>query len=59
MNMKAFDNTATSVAASQMRNALNKLSDTVEDPATKKVSSLLSRDVFMDLGERDLKRILN
>lgn len=32
----AFDNTSTSVAASQMRNALNKLADSVEDPAAKK-----------------------
>jgi len=34
---KAFENTSTSVAASQMRNALNNLADTVEDPAEKKV----------------------
>jgi UTP--glucose-1-phosphate uridylyltransferase len=32
----AFDNTSTSVAASQMRNALNKLADTVEDPNEKR-----------------------
>jgi len=32
-----FDNTATSVAAYQMRNALNKLADTVKDPKEKKV----------------------
>ncbi|KAG5358811.1 UTP--glucose-1-phosphate uridylyltransferase [Yarrowia sp. C11] len=32
----AFDNSATTVAASQMRNALNKLSDSVEDPAQKR-----------------------
>jgi UTP--glucose-1-phosphate uridylyltransferase len=31
----AFDNTATNVAASQMRNALNNLADTVEDPELK------------------------
>lgn len=34
---KAFENTSTSVAASQMRNALNNLADTVEDPEEKKV----------------------
>jgi len=33
-----FDNTATSVAAYQMRNALNKLADTVKDPKQKKVN---------------------
>ncbi|KAF2197839.1 UDP-glucose pyrophosphorylase [Delitschia confertaspora ATCC 74209] len=32
----AFENTSTNVAASQMRNALNKLCDTVTDPAEKK-----------------------
>jgi hypothetical protein len=37
---KAFENTSTSVAASQMRNALNNLADTVEDPAEKKVCVL-------------------
>jgi len=36
---KAFENTSTSVAASQMRNALNNLSDSVKDPAEKKVST--------------------
>lgn len=36
---KAFENTSTSVAASQMRNALNNLGDTVKDPQEKKVSS--------------------
>lgn len=30
-NLQAFDNTATNVAASQMRNALNRLADTVSD----------------------------
>ena len=35
--IKAFENTSTSVAASQMRNALNNLADTVEDPAQKKL----------------------
>jgi UTP--glucose-1-phosphate uridylyltransferase len=34
---KAFENTSTSVAASQMRNALNNLADTVKDPEEKKV----------------------
>ena len=32
----AFDNTATNVAASQMRNALNNLADTVKDPEVKR-----------------------
>jgi len=35
---QAFENTSTNVAASQMRNALNKLSDTVTDPNEKKAS---------------------
>ena len=35
---QAFENTSTSVAASQMRNALNNLSDSVQDPQEKKVS---------------------
>jgi UTP--glucose-1-phosphate uridylyltransferase len=34
---KAFENTSTSVAASQMRNALNNLADTCEDAEQKKV----------------------
>jgi UTP--glucose-1-phosphate uridylyltransferase len=34
---KAFENTSTSVAASQMRNALNNLADTVKDPEEQKV----------------------
>lgn len=34
--MQAFENTSTNVAASQMRNALNNLADTVTDPAEKK-----------------------
>ena len=34
---QAFENTSTSVAASQMRNALNNLADTVQDPQEKKV----------------------
>ncbi|KAK3071378.1 UTP-glucose-1-phosphate uridylyltransferase [Teratosphaeriaceae sp. CCFEE 6253] len=33
---QAFENTSTSVAASQMRNALNELADTVKDEADKK-----------------------
>ncbi|RAL62403.1 hypothetical protein DID88_004969 [Monilinia fructigena] len=33
----AFENTSTSVAASQMRNALNSLADTVSDPEEKKL----------------------
>lgn len=37
--IQAFENTSTSIAASQMRNALNKLSDTVEDPDQKKVNN--------------------
>jgi hypothetical protein len=36
---QAFENTSTNVAASQMRNALNKLADTVKDPNEKKVSA--------------------
>lgn len=36
-NHQAFENTSTSVAASQMRNALNSLADTVSDPEEKKV----------------------
>jgi hypothetical protein len=34
---KAFENTSTNVAASQMRNALNNLADTVRDADEKKV----------------------
>jgi hypothetical protein len=37
---QAFENTSTNVAASQMRNALNKLADTVTDPNEKKASKL-------------------
>lgn len=36
---QAFENTSTSVAASQMRNALNNLVDTVKDPEQKKVGA--------------------
>jgi len=39
---QAFENTSTSVAASQMRNALNNLADTVQDPDEKKVVTLCS-----------------
>jgi UTP--glucose-1-phosphate uridylyltransferase len=35
---KAFENTSTSVAASQMRNALTALADTCKDPHQKEVS---------------------
>jgi hypothetical protein len=35
--IQAFENTSTSVAASQMRNALNALTDTVKDPDHKQV----------------------
>jgi hypothetical protein len=42
-SLKAFENTSTSVAASQMRNALNNLADSVEDPKEKKVCSHLER----------------
>ena len=38
---QAFENTSTSVAASQMRNALNNLADTVKDPEQKKVRLIL------------------
>ncbi|EXJ62022.1 UTP-glucose-1-phosphate uridylyltransferase [Cladophialophora yegresii CBS 114405] len=34
--MQAFENTSTNVAASQMRNALNNIADTVKDPQEKK-----------------------
>lgn len=37
--LQAFENTSTSVAASQMRNALNALADTVKDPQEKHVST--------------------
>lgn len=49
---KAFENTSTSVAASQMRNALNNLADTVEDPTEKKVSrtNLRLESVYLMAG---------
>lgn len=37
VSSQAFENTSTSVAASQMRNALNKLIDTVPNADDKKV----------------------
>lgn len=37
MISQAFENTSTSVAASQMRNALNTLVDTCDDQSEKKV----------------------
>ena len=37
---QAFENTSTSVAASQMRNALNNLADTVKEPKEKQVRYL-------------------
>lgn len=40
-DQQAFENTSTSVAASQMRNALNNLADTVTDPEDKKVGQNL------------------
>lgn len=47
---QAFENTSTSVAASQMRNALNNLADSVEDPAEKKASLYLleSQSMYTD-----------
>lgn len=39
LHNQAFENTSTSVAASQMRNALNNLSDTVKDPKDKAVNT--------------------
>ena len=38
---QAFENTSTSVAASQMRNALNNLADTVTEPKDKQVCEIL------------------
>lgn len=38
MDSQAFENTSTSVAASQMRNALNNLTDSCSDAQEKKVS---------------------
>lgn len=39
---KAFENTSTSVAASQMRNALTALADTCKDPHQREVSLLFA-----------------
>lgn len=39
---QAFENTQTSVAASQMRNALNSLADTVKDAGEKQVSQTIT-----------------
>ena len=56
---KAFENTSTSVAASQMRNALNNLADTVSDPEEKKVgfpppgSSHIPGSCHIALRDRD------
>lgn len=49
-----FDNTATSVAAYQMRNALNKLADTVKDPKEKKKFET-EMDNFFSLFRRYLQ----
>lgn len=50
----AFENTSTNVAASQMRNALNNLSDTVKDPEEKKRFET-EMDNFFSLFQRYLK----
>ncbi|TQS37712.1 hypothetical protein Golomagni_01803 [Golovinomyces magnicellulatus] len=50
---KAFENTSTSVAASQMRNALNNLADTVTDKAEKKQFEI-EMDNFFALFRRYL-----
>ena len=44
VHSQAFENTSTSIAASQMRNALNNLTDTVKDPEQKKVCDTLRHD---------------
>jgi len=49
----AFENTSTSVAASQMRNALNKLVDAVEDPKDRKRQEV-EMDNFFSLFRRYL-----
>ena len=48
-NEQAFENTSTSVAASQMRNALNNLADTVSDPEEKKVCFEHFRKSYADV----------
>ena len=50
---QAFENTSTNVAASQMRNALNNLADTVPDPEEKKRFEA-EMDNFFDLFRRYL-----
>lgn len=50
---KAFENTSTSVAASQMRNALNNLVDTVTDKEEKKLIEI-EMDNFFTLFRRYL-----
>lgn len=40
---QAFENTSSSVAASQMRNALNALADTVSDTEQKKVDRCIPK----------------
>lgn len=42
--LQAFENTSTSVAASQMRNALNNLADGVKDPKEKQASRTFITD---------------
>ncbi|KAI9800545.1 MAG: putative UTP--glucose-1-phosphate uridylyltransferase [Sarcosagium campestre] len=49
----AFENTSTSVAASQMRNALNKLAETVSDPVQRKLFET-EMDNFFGLFRRYL-----
>lgn len=50
----AFENASTSIAAAQMRNALNGLSDTVQDPELKEAF-----DVQMDNFFQLFRRYLN
>ena len=45
---QAFENTSTSVAASQMRNALNNLADTVKDPKEKQVRDTWQEPIAAD-----------
>lgn len=45
---QAFENTSTSVAASQMRNALNQLADSVKDPKEKQVSQSFPHHVQLE-----------
>ncbi|KAI9790569.1 MAG: UTP-glucose-1-phosphate uridylyltransferase [Piccolia ochrophora] len=52
-HLQAFENTSTSVAVSQMRNALNNLSDTVKDPQEKKLFET-EMDNFFGLFRRYL-----